>query len=267
MRQASSTFLTLLLAVAACGEDVSSDDTETSTTTLGDTGGTETSGESGDGECTPGTPYCECFESMCFDGLVCNDDNHCIPDDTPPMDATGGDDDECTPGTFECECGPLSECDDGLAYDWSTGECICIEAPAEDECVNHYDCPSGEICYSGEEYDWCGSLELTDWQVTIEGYDIGCVDAVGTCEYHFDERRWEFDLEEWADFDFSDIQNPYTYGWLMVRVLEDDILWDDYLNSFQVQIIDGVEAWKDGTAYVSQGTDGSDSMNLLFQPL
>ena len=267
MRQASSTLLSILLALSACGEDSSSDDTGLLTTTLETS--SETSGGSDDGDCTPGTPYCECFDDMCFEGLVCNEDDHCIPDAPPPMDATGGEDGadgDCTPGSLYCECGPLSECDAGLAYDWSTGDCICIVAPEQDECDYQYDCPYGEVCLAGD-LTWCGSLELIDWQVSIEGWDISCSDGVGVCEYLFYKQRWNWDTEQWETTDFTNIQNPPSGDWLRVDAWEDDLFSNDYLNSFQMQVVDGVEAWKYGEAAVSYGDYGSDTMNLLFQPL
>lgn len=259
-----------LLAASACGDDPGGDESGLVTATLSETGSTTTGDatEGGDGDCTPGTPYCECFDGMCFEGLICNEDDHCIPDAPPPEDTTGGDDDgeDCTPGTLYCECGELSECDEGLAYDWSTGDCICIEAPAQDECINQYDCPWGEVCYSGD-LTWCGSLELTDWKVTISGYDIACYDGVGTCEFLFYKERWDWDLEQWASQDFTDIQNPSPFDWLRVDAWEDDAFDNDYLNSFQVQIVDGVEAWKNDTFYTSYGDYGSDTMQLSFMPM
>jgi len=280
MRQVNSQFLTILLILAACGDSSSSDESGLVTATLTETGAetsgetltetsAETSDDSGDGDCTPGTPYCECFEGMCFEGLICNDDNHCIPDAPPPMDSTGGEDDgnACTPGTLYCECdGALGECDEGLVGDYATGECVCIEEPEQDECIYQADCPWGEVCYTGD-LNWCGSLELTDWQVSITAYDIDCYDGVGTCEYLFYKERWDWDLEYWTSQDFTNIQNPATYDWLRVDAWEDDAFSNDYLNSFQVQMSSGVEAWKNGEAYVSFGDIGSDTMDLSFEPM
>ncbi len=196
MRQIPSTFFIILFSLVACGDDGGSDDTSLITATLET--GSETSQDSGqdstddsvedsgqdsdDGDCTPGTPYCECFDGMCFEGLICNEDDHCIPDAPPPEDTTGDDGDDCTPGTLECECdGALGECDEGLVGDYATGDCICIEAVEQDECINQYDCPWGEICYAGD-LTWCGSLDLIDWQVSITAWDIDCTDGFGACE-------------------------------------------------------------------------------------
>lgn len=185
------------------------------------------------------------------------------------MDSTGGEDDgnACTPGTLYCECdGALGECDEGLVGDYATGECVCIEEPEQDECIYQADCPWGEVCYTGD-LNWCGSLELTDWQVSITAYDIDCYDGVGTCEYLFYKERWDWDLEYWTSQDFTNIQNPATYDWLRVDAWEDDAFSNDYLNSFQVQMSSGVEAWKNGEAYVSFGDIGSDTMDLSFEPM
>ena len=148
----------------------------------------------------------------------------------------------------------------------SDGVCACIEEGQTDECQMG-DCPWGEICYEGEP-TWCGSPELIDWSVEITGYDIDCTDGVGGCEFLLYKERWDWDQEQWVLQDFTSVQKPPINDWLRVDVWEDDPFSNDYLNSFQVQIVNGVEAWKSGTPFhTSVGVDGTDSMQFSFAPL
>ncbi len=62
-------------------------------------------------------------------------------------------------------------------------------------------------------------------------------------------------------------ENLLNGDYLRVSVWEDDAFSDDFINSFEVLVVDGIEAWKDGVAYTAVGDDGTDSMEFTFEAL
>lgn len=208
--------VTLNVLCLALGTGCDSNSTPGTDTGGASTTSASTTSDGGTDPCPHGTPYCLCFEGMCFEGLTCNADDRCVPAAGPPIEG-GGD-----TGTGGAEGGS--------------------ETGVQAECTQHDDCPVGYLCDLAE-CEWGFDRR---YSISIVDRLIECDDGAGACELLFYWSMWDWKSESWESVDRRDFVPVGRSATLLLSVWESDLFQDDYITSFTIGVAQAVESMKDG---------------------